>query len=117
MRYSVIYTYIILGETHYDQRIDDIRLLKLEVKKLRQEKNALTKTITNMTDLKQEVFTLERELAQERLKCRALEEEMQHPLNFHRWRKLEGTNPEMMDLLQKIQILQKFVALIKLLLY
>ncbi|GLV32372.1 uncharacterized protein CBL_00919 [Carabus blaptoides fortunei] len=95
------------GETHYEQRIDDIRLLKLEVKKLRQEKNALTKTITNMTDLKQEVFTLERELAQERLKCRALEEEMQHPLNFHRWRKLEGTNPEMMDLLQKIQILQK----------
>lgn len=60
-----------------------------------------------MTDLRQEVFMLERDLTRERLKCRALEEELQHPLNVHRWRKLEGSDPQALELLQKIQILQK----------
>lgn len=82
-------------------------MLKIEIKRLRQEKNLLSKTISNSTDLKQEVFHLERDLMKWRLKCRALEEELQNPMNIHRWRKLEGSDPELLDLLQKIQILQK----------
>ncbi|CAG2066612.1 unnamed protein product, partial [Timema podura] len=77
------------GEAQYDQRLEDIRLLKLEIKRLRQEKALLSRSMTNMTDLKQEVFHLERDLTKEKLKCRALEEELQNPLNVHRWRKLE----------------------------
>ncbi|VEN52638.1 unnamed protein product [Callosobruchus maculatus] len=95
------------GETHYEQRIEDIRLLKLEVKRLRQEKNLMSKSLSNMVDLKQEIFHLERDLTKSRLKCTALEKEVQNPLNIHRWRKLEGSDPELLDLLQKIQILQK----------
>jgi hypothetical protein len=45
-----------------------------------------------MTDMRQEIFHLERDLTQEKLKCRALEEELQTPLNIHRWRKLEVRN-------------------------
>lgn len=60
-----------------------------------------------MTDLRQEVFHLERDLTRERLKCRALEEELQNPLNIHRWRKLEGSDPDVLELLRKVQILQK----------
>ncbi|KAF5307653.1 hypothetical protein FQR65_LT06708 [Abscondita terminalis] len=95
------------GEAHYERRLDDIRLLKVEVKRLRQEKLLLTKSITNMTDLRQEIFHLERDYTRERLKCRALEEELQNPLNIHRWRKLEGSDPEVLELLKKVQILQK----------
>ncbi|CAH2007025.1 unnamed protein product [Acanthoscelides obtectus] len=95
------------GETHYEQRIEDIRLLKLEVKRLRQEKNLMSKSLSNMVDLKQEIFHLERDLTKSRLKCTALEKEVQNPLNIHRWRKLEGSDPELLDLLQKIQHLQK----------
>ncbi|KAF2901963.1 hypothetical protein ILUMI_04223 [Ignelater luminosus] len=95
------------GEAHYERRLEDIRLLKIEVKRLRQEKMLLTKSITNMTDLRQEVFHLERDLTRERLKCRALEEELQNPLNIHRWRKLEGSDPDVLELLKKVQILQK----------
>lgn len=97
----------ISGEVHYGKRIEDIRILKLEIKRLFQEKDFLNKSIASMTDLKNEVFLLERELAQERLKCRALEEELQHPMNIHRWRKLEGSDPHIVELLHKIQILQK----------
>jgi len=42
-----------------------------------------------MTDMRQEIFHLEQDLTREKLKCRALEEELQTPLNIHRWRKLE----------------------------
>uniref|UniRef100_A0A6P7F183 Cilia- and flagella-associated protein 58-like n=1 Tax=Diabrotica virgifera virgifera TaxID=50390 RepID=A0A6P7F183_DIAVI len=95
------------GETHYELRLDDIRLLKLEIKRLRQEKGHISKTMASMVELRQEVFHLERDLTRSRLKCKALEQEVQNPLNIHRWRKLAGSDPEVLDLLQKIQILQK----------
>ncbi|XP_076265822.1 cilia- and flagella-associated protein 58-like [Rhynchophorus ferrugineus] len=95
------------GETQYDQRLEDIKLLKIEVKRLRQKKMLMSKSMNNMTDLRQEIFHLERDLTKSRLKCKALEQEMQNPLNIHRWRKLEGSDPEVLDLLQKIKILQK----------
>ena len=40
------------GEIQYRQRLEDIRLLKLEIKKLRREKNILTKSVANVEDLR-----------------------------------------------------------------
>lgn len=88
-RIQVLHGTLQRGEVQYNQRLEDIRLLKLEVKKLRTEKALLTKNIANMGDLRQEVFHLNRDLTKERLKVMALEEEVQTPLNIHRWRKLE----------------------------
>lgn len=95
------------GEAQYAQRLDDIRLLKLEIKRLRQEKYLLSKNITNMTDLRQEILYLERDLTRERLKCHALEEELQNPLNIHRWRKLKSCDPDAYEMIKKIHFLQK----------
>jgi hypothetical protein len=36
------------------------------------------------------VFYFTRELLQERTKVTALSEELENPMNVHRWRKLEG---------------------------
>ncbi|XP_068899538.1 cilia- and flagella-associated protein 58-like isoform X1 [Tenebrio molitor] len=104
---EILQTTLQRGESQYAQRLEDIRLLKIEIKRLRQEKILMSKTISNSIDLKQEVFHLERDMMKWRLKCRALEEELQNPMNIHRWRKLEGSDPELLDVLQKIQILQK----------
>jgi hypothetical protein len=38
---------------------------------------------------------------------RALSEELENPLNVHRWRKLEGTDPQAYEMIIKIQTLQK----------
>ncbi|KAL1494784.1 hypothetical protein ABEB36_010327 [Hypothenemus hampei] len=97
------------GETQYDQRLQDIKLLKIEIKRLRQEKLLLNKQMNNTIDLRQEIFHLERDLTKARLQCKALEEEVQTPLNIHRWRKLEGSDPDVVELLQKIKVLQKRV--------
>ncbi|CDQ57558.1 unnamed protein product [Oncorhynchus mykiss] len=40
------------GEIQYNQRVEDIRLLKMEIKKLRREKGILAKTVANVEDLR-----------------------------------------------------------------
>lgn len=98
---------MILGEMQYNNRLEDIRLLKIEVKNLRAKKNLLTRGLCNTIDMRQEVLQLNRDLTQERVKSRALEEEMSTPMNIHRWRKLSGKDPETMELIVKVQTLQK----------
>ncbi|XP_006630821.2 cilia- and flagella-associated protein 58 [Lepisosteus oculatus] len=95
------------GEIQYNQRVEDIRLLKMEIKKLRREKGILAKTVANVEDLRREVYHMQRELLKERTRCRALEEELENPMNVHRWRKLEASDPSTYELIQKIHTLQK----------
>jgi hypothetical protein len=41
------------------------------------------------------------------VQVRALSEELENPMNVHRWRKLEGSDPATFELVQKIHVLQK----------
>ena len=41
-----------------------------------------------------ELYHIQRELLRERTHCKALEEELENPMNIHRWRKLE-VSPEL----------------------
>lgn len=95
------------GEIQYNQRLEDIRVLKLEIKKLRREKGILQKSVANVEDLRREVYHIQRELLRERTRCKALEEELENPMNIHRWRKLEGSDPSTYEMIQKIHTLQK----------
>ncbi|XP_041958624.1 cilia- and flagella-associated protein 58-like [Alosa sapidissima] len=40
------------GELQYSQRVEDLRLLKMEIKRLRREKGILNKTVANVDDLR-----------------------------------------------------------------
>lgn len=95
------------GEIQYNQRLEDMRVLKLEIKKLRREKGILQKSVANVDDLRREVYHIQRELLRERTRCKALEEELENPMNIHRWRKLEGSDPSTYEMIQKIHTLQK----------
>ncbi|XP_065074550.1 cilia- and flagella-associated protein 58 [Ochlerotatus camptorhynchus] len=97
------------GESQYRDRLDDIRLLKIEISNLRSQRNLLTRGLANTADVRQETLQLHRVLNQERVKARALEDEMLTPMNVHRWRKLSGKDPEKMDLIVKVQTLQRRV--------
>ena len=44
---------------------------------------------------------------EQKQKAKYLQDELEKPLNVHRWRKLESTNIETYELIQKIQSLQK----------
>lgn len=48
-----------------------------------------------------------KELIRERNKVTRLSNELENPMNLHRWRQLEGSDPETHELLQRIRTLQK----------
>ncbi|KAM7047261.1 cilia- and flagella-associated protein 58 isoform 1-T1 [Acridotheres tristis] len=95
------------GETEYRHRMEDMRILKLEIKKLRREKGVLGKSVANVEELRWEFNHMQKELLREQTRCKILEEELQKPLQVHRWRKLEASNPTTYELILKIQRLQK----------
>ncbi|KAM8834934.1 cilia- and flagella-associated protein 58 [Synchiropus picturatus] len=94
------------GSFHYNQRMEDIRLLKLEVNKLKRKKNILDKTLPNTDDLRRELIHLQKELLRERSRNSDLKDQLKS-INIHRWRRLEGSDPGKFELIQKIQALQK----------
>ncbi|XP_014739241.1 PREDICTED: cilia- and flagella-associated protein 58 [Sturnus vulgaris] len=95
------------GETEYRHRMEDMRILKLEIKKLRREKGVLGKSVANVEELRWEFNHMQKELLREQTRCKILEEELQKPLQVHRWRKLEASDPTTYELILKIQRLQK----------
>ncbi|KAJ3398390.1 hypothetical protein HDU80_008980 [Chytriomyces hyalinus] len=95
------------GEIQYYERIEDIRVLKLEIKKLRREKAILQSETQNVDGLRTEIFKLHRDVLKERTRVKVLEEELESPMNIHRWRKLSGSDPTMFELITKMQALQK----------
>ncbi|XP_072513387.1 cilia- and flagella-associated protein 58 isoform X2 [Salminus brasiliensis] len=95
------------GEVQYNQRLEDIRLLKMEIRNLRREKGILKKTVSNVEDLRRELYHVQKELLKERTRCQALEEELENPMNVHRWRRLEASDPSTFELIQKIHSLQR----------
>ncbi|KAJ3145612.1 hypothetical protein HDU89_006976 [Geranomyces variabilis] len=95
------------GELQYRERLEDIRVCKLEIKKLRREKAILQTETQNVDGLRADIFRLQREVLRERTRVKVLEEELSSPLNIHRWRKLCGSDPSTYELITKIQTLQK----------
>eukprot|EP01086_Lenisia_limosa_P012042 TRINITY_DN3928_c0_g1_i1.p1 TRINITY_DN3928_c0_g1~~TRINITY_DN3928_c0_g1_i1.p1 ORF type:complete len:819 (-),score=286.88 TRINITY_DN3928_c0_g1_i1:260-2716(-) len=95
------------GSVQYRERMEDIRLLKNKINDLKREIHVIKSSATHVDNLKNEVYHLQRELLQERTKVKALSEELENPMNIHRWRKLEGSDPATYELIQKIQTLQK----------
>lgn len=90
------------GEVQYQERLEDIRLLKFKIADLKSELRIVKSQASQIGDLRKEVYNLQQQLLTERLQVKALSEELENPLNCHRWRQLEGTDPDTWEMLQKI---------------
>merc|ERR1711907_739187 len=95
------------GEIQYKERLEEIRTLRIKIAALKRELHIAKQQVVNIDDLKKEVYQLQRELLQERTKVKALSEELENPMNVHRWRKLEGSDPATYEMIQKVKTLQK----------
>jgi len=95
------------GEAAYGEKLDDVGALKEQCYTLRAESSALRAAVAAVPDLKRDVVRLERDLLHERTKVRALQEEFEHPMNVHRWRKLEGSEPAVYAMVVRIHSLQR----------
>lgn len=95
------------GEVQYTARMDDIRLLRIKLQDVVREASLNKGSGPQIEEYKRDVLQLQRELLQEKTKVTALSEELENPMNVHRWRKLEGSDPATFELIQKIQTLQR----------
>ena len=95
------------GSTQYRDRIVDIRMLREKVHELRTSLRASLARIRYVEELKRQIATLQRQVIQERTKVKALFEELQNPMNVHRWRKMEGSDPQEYENILKLQTLQR----------
>ena len=95
------------GELQYQDRMAEIASLERSLETLKREKLESVKESGNHKYLRQQCLSLEKSLLQERTKIKALSEELDRPLNVHRWRHLESSDPSRFDMIRKIQNLQK----------
>ncbi|XP_052839097.1 cilia- and flagella-associated protein 58 [Drosophila gunungcola] len=91
------------GTLQYNQRLEDIRLLKLEVVNLRMSRECMQREVGNRATMRHHVVRLERQLNQERLRVSAYSEELARPCRIHRWRVLLGKDPRRFELIRKVQ--------------
>ena len=82
---------------------------QLQLRKVVEDNNETILSLAGFDDLKRTEKQLEREILTEQTKNRALYEELQHPMNIHRWRILESSDPQRFERIKQIQELQKEV--------
>lgn len=90
----------------------------VEKKELKKNAKYLVSKIAGVKDeakkvpeLFRDVNALEKEFFSEKLKTRVLLEELQCPINVHKWRKLESTDGKLYEMISKIHALQKRLIL------
>ena len=69
-------------------RIKEIEGEKEDIINLMNEIKAYKTQNSAIADLKGEIYNLSRELTEAKLKVKSLSEEIENPMNVHRWRKL-----------------------------
>merc|ERR1719231_2005622 len=95
------------GETRYQECLASIEFFRARIQTMQSERDQSYAHLSDISDIKDTTQTLERELLHEQTKVRALAEELDRPLNVHRWRVLESSDPQRFELVKKIQSLQK----------
>jgi len=95
------------GEAQYKKLLESLHGQRSDIGELKRDLYIARQQAESAGSLEKEVYHLQRELLQERTKVRALSEELENPMNVHRWRKLEGSDPVMYELIQKVRSLQK----------
>merc|ERR1712139_438999 len=63
--------------------------------------------VVNVDSLQREIHHLNKTLLREETKAKALQEELENPMNVHRWRELEGSDPATFEMIQRVKKLQK----------
>ena len=95
------------GAATYNARLKELSELRDALAEARGHAQLAETQVSNLPELEHEVLRLEEALMQERVKARALEDELARPLHVHRWRQLEVSEPERYALIMRVQELQK----------
>lgn len=90
----------------YSQSVDKVAEFYDELQKEIDKVQKLRQRTNHSDMLKLEMIRLEKQKLLTQGKVRALEEELETPMNVHRWRFLEGTNPEAAQMIKMTHVLR-----------
>jgi hypothetical protein len=91
---------LMTGDIAYRTQTEELLSMRETLEKEVQQMKRLRSRVHHRRALQLEQIRLQKSLIQESGKCRGLEDELEKPLNVHRWRLLEGTNPELAQLVR-----------------
>ena len=77
-------------------------MFRFKISELKSEIKLTKSKANQVPSFQEEVIRLGNMLQKERLKVRALSEELENPMNHHRWNQLKGNDPETYELLNKV---------------
>merc|ERR1712070_812238 len=89
------------------ERIAEINALRAEIRETKATVAEAKTQVTNASNLQREIHHLHKTLLREETKAKALQEELENPMNVHRWRELEGSDPATFEMIQRVKKLQK----------
>jgi len=95
------------GKTTYEEKLKSIHSAREKTLQKEETLEELHKQISMHQESLQDTSAKDKKLVALKLKIRAFTDELQRPVNIHRWRTMVDTHPEIHDLIQKAQTLQK----------
>jgi hypothetical protein len=110
---------ITMGNMAFRKQAEELEKLRGELAAEVARKKLLTKNVHHRRALQLEEIRVMKGLLMERGRCRGLEDELEKPLNVHRWRFLDGTNPQLAQMIKmnhelRDRLMLKLMVLVRL---
>jgi len=96
-----------MGELSYYKYQNEIKHWQTFIRTLVEKNNTTIESLSEYDILTKQVIQLEKEILKEKTRSRALMDELEIPMNVHRWRILESSDPKRYDKILQIHTLQK----------
>lgn len=96
-----------IGEGQYNRIMDAMTDWQVQLVNTIQEHNDTVNSLVGLENMRMRAIRLEREILKEQGKIRALNDELTKPMNVHRWRVLESSDPKRFEMISTVQDLQK----------
>lgn len=96
-----------IGERNFIKYMDDLSRWQEQVRDIVVNHNEVVLQLSQLESLRHRVVHLERDILKEKTRSRALMDELDTPMNVHRWRILESSDPKRYDKILQIQALQR----------
>ena len=100
---------LIIGERQYNRIAEQTMEWQRQLVGTLHEHNDTVKSLVGMDKARTTIVRLEKEILKEQGKVRALSDELTRPINIHRWRKLESSDPQRFEMISTIQNMQKAI--------
>lgn len=100
---------LMTGEKYYDRIAKQTNDFYDTIDTLKTELEDAKGNVTELDGLKRTALNIESDLTREKMKKTFLSAELSRPINVHRWRKLEGSDPARWAQVQRLQELQNHV--------